>query len=134
MPGRAGQSRTGSERTGPDRAREGGREGQQKASIRCALWALQPRPPAAHHSLPWGHVSPRGVLGGLGQLFGTGGGGVGVGPAFGRPTDQGAQGMEHQGTGLGGVFVGGAVIHSKENTHIHPYERVRYSATRAYTF
>ena len=59
-----------------------------KASIWCAPWALQPRPPTAHQSLPWSRVSSGGVLGGLGQLFGTGGGGVGVGPAFGRPADQ----------------------------------------------
>ena len=29
---------------------------------------------------------------------------------------------------------GGAAIYSKENIHIYPYARVRYSATRAYAF
>ena len=81
-----------------------------KASIWCALWVLQPRAPAAHHGPPWGRISPGGVLGGLGQLFGTGGGGVGVGLAFGRPADQRAQAMEHQGRGVVGRLWGGAAI------------------------
>ena len=105
-----------------------------KASIWCALWVLWPRPSVAHHGLPRGRVSPEGALGGLGQLFGTGGGGVGLAWPSGAPQTNAHGPWSTRERAFVRRLWGGAAIYSKENTYMYPYARVRYSATRAYAF
>ena len=105
-----------------------------KASIWCAPWALQPRPPAAHHGPPWGRVSSGGALGGPGQLFGTGGGGVGLAWPSGAPQTNAHGPWSTRERAFMRRLWGGAAIYAKENICIYPYARARYSATRAYAF